>query len=76
MLSQDVIMLNFFPHLLESDYSEQQEFIFIVDRSGSMGGDRIQSAREALLLFLKSLPISCYFNIVSFGSQFQALFPE
>jgi hypothetical protein len=34
ILAQDVIMLNFFPHLLESDYSNQQEFIFVVDRSG------------------------------------------
>ena len=29
------------------------EFIFLVDRSGSMGGEFIKSARETLILFLK-----------------------
>jgi len=43
---------------------------------GSMGGDRIESAQTALLVFLKSLPPGCYFNIVGFGSDFALLFPE
>ena len=30
----------------------------------------------ALLVFLKSLPPGCYFNIVGFGSTFALLFPE
>ena len=41
-----------------------------------MGGDRINAAKEALLLLLKSLPVGCSFNIVSFGSSHQLLFPE
>jgi len=44
--------------------------------SGSMGGDRIDAAKAALLVFLKSLPPGCYFNIVGFGSTFALLFPE
>ena len=32
------------------------EFIFILDRSGSMSGSRMKMAREALIFFLKSLP--------------------
>jgi len=44
--------------------------------AGSMGGDRIKSAQTALLVFLKSLPPGCYFNIVGFGSSFALLFPE
>ena len=44
--------------------------------TGSMRGDRIQSAQAALLVFLKSLPPGCYFNIVGFGSTFALLFPE
>ncbi len=49
------------------------EFIFVLDRSGSMGwygGDRIKMAREALIFFLKSIPSQCFFNVVSFGSEF------
>jgi uncharacterized protein YegL len=50
------------------------EFIFILDRSGSMEGVRIKQAKMALLIFLKSLPPGSYFNIVSFGSSFKQLF--
>ncbi|CAF3817744.1 unnamed protein product [Rotaria sordida] len=53
------------------------EFIFVVDCSGSMDGEnKIGLAAQAMLLFLKSLPINCHFNIVRFGSQHQTLFKD
>jgi hypothetical protein len=53
------------------------EFIFVVDCSGSMKDEnKIGLARQAMLLFLKSLPVNCHFNILRFGSQYQALFKE
>ena len=53
------------------------EFIFVVDCSGSMEDEgKIGLARQAMLLFLKSLPVNCQFNIVRFGSQHQSLFNE
>ncbi|EAR91785.1 type A von willebrand factor domain protein (macronuclear) [Tetrahymena thermophila SB210] len=54
--------------------SSRSEFIFLLDRSGSMIGQPIQKACEALILFLKSLPIDSYFNVVSFGSSYEKLF--
>ncbi|CAF1020949.1 unnamed protein product [Adineta steineri] len=53
------------------------EFIFVVDCSGSMNDEnKIELARQAMLLFLKSLPMNCYFNIIRFGSNHQGLFSE
>lgn len=40
-----------------------------------MGGGRIEKAKEALILFIQSLPQDTYFNVVSFGSQSERVFP-
>jgi hypothetical protein len=54
---------------------EKQEFVFVVDCSGSMVGNKIHFVREALPLFLKALPTGCQFNILKFGTKFESLFP-
>ncbi|KAI9351821.1 hypothetical protein DFJ73DRAFT_369944 [Zopfochytrium polystomum] len=53
------------------------EIIILVDRSGSMSGDKIRSASLALQLLLRSMPATAglYFNIIGFGSSFASLFP-
>lgn len=52
------------------------EYIFLLDRSGSMSGDLIANALEALRFFIKSLPADCYVNIVSFGSRYEFMFKK
>jgi Ca-activated chloride channel family protein len=52
------------------------DVVFVVDRSGSMQGDSIVEARNALQLALRSLRPGCFFNIVGFGDRFESLFPE
>jgi uncharacterized protein with von Willebrand factor type A (vWA) domain len=56
--------------------SAKGEYVFLLDRSVSMDGERIKKAKEALILFIKSLPQDTYFNVISFGSNSQSLFKE
>lgn len=47
-----------------------QEYIFIVDRSGSMSGDRISTAKKTMVMLLRALPSQgTTFNIFSFGTK-------
>ncbi|KIM34058.1 hypothetical protein M408DRAFT_325583 [Serendipita vermifera MAFF 305830] len=55
---------------------KSQEYIFLVDRSGSMSGQRIEAVRNALQIMLRSLPSrKTTFNIISFGSHNTSLWP-
>nr|XP_055045072.1 von Willebrand factor A domain-containing protein 5B1-like [Misgurnus anguillicaudatus]XP_055045073.1 von Willebrand factor A domain-containing protein 5B1-like [Misgurnus anguillicaudatus] len=77
ILHNPVVMLNFCPDLRSttSDLrSIQGEFIFLIDRSGSMSGVNIKRVKDAMVVILKSLFPACLFNIVGFGSKFKTLF--
>ncbi|EGG21832.1 hypothetical protein DFA_01718 [Cavenderia fasciculata] len=75
------VALSFYPSYIldktpEDELNQKMECIFIVDRSGSMSGDRIQSSKSALQIIMRSLNENTKFNIVSFGTSFEKLFPE
>ena len=53
------------PANFECDYS----YIFLVDRSGSMRGNRMEITKEAMKLFMKSIPPDSEFTIISFGTR-------
>ncbi len=53
---------------------QEGEVIFLLDCSGSMGGDSITEAKRALEICLKGLPVGARFNIVRFGSTYESLF--
>ncbi|KAI9999603.1 hypothetical protein NQD34_018361 [Periophthalmus magnuspinnatus] len=86
LMGDPALMLSLYPDFpkdIMSSVSSSGEFVFLLDRSGSMdcsmghsrdSGTRITSARDTLLLLLKSLPMGCYFNIYSFGSTFEQIF--
>nr|XP_033779830.1 von Willebrand factor A domain-containing protein 5A isoform X2 [Geotrypetes seraphini] len=86
LMSETAMMFSFYPCFPETEEpSHCGEFIFLIDCSGSMGSamfnadnspTRMDSAKETLLLLLKSLPLGCYFNIFSFGSTYDSFFPE
>ena len=54
----------------------KSELIFVIDQSGSMNGKFINQAKEGLQLFLRGLPLDCYFNIIGFGSIFTPLYQQ
>uniref|UniRef100_A0A3P8R1C9 von Willebrand factor A domain containing 5A n=1 Tax=Astatotilapia calliptera TaxID=8154 RepID=A0A3P8R1C9_ASTCA len=88
LMGDSVVMVSLYPEFPQSVMSSMAscgEFVFLMDRSGSMGcpitnskqqETRISSARDTLLLLLKSLPMGCYFNIYSFGSGYEHIFPK
>ena len=47
------------------------EFIFVVDRSGSMEGQRMYMTKDVLGKLIKLLPRNSYVNILSFGSTLE-----
>ena len=71
---QAAIAISYVPVLPGS--TQPAEVIFVVDESGSMQGASIEQVRNALQLCLRSMVAGCRFNIVSFGSDFESLFPE
>uniref|UniRef100_A0A3B3V3L8 VWFA domain-containing protein n=1 Tax=Poecilia latipinna TaxID=48699 RepID=A0A3B3V3L8_9TELE len=82
LMGDPAVMISLYPEFPQSVISSRGEIVFLMDRSGSMDcpmnrstpGTRISSARDTLLLLLKSLPMGCYFNIYSFGSTFEHVF--
>ncbi|KAM3939790.1 von Willebrand factor A domain-containing protein 5A-like isoform 2-T2 [Leptodactylus fuscus] len=86
LMTESVAMFNFYPSIpTAQEQTNSGEFIFVVDQSASMESpmnsepnapQRIDSAKETLVLLLKSLPLGCYFNIFGFGSHFESFFTE
>ncbi|CAI5693943.1 unnamed protein product [Oreochromis niloticus] len=88
LMGDPVVMVSLYPEFPQSVMSSMTscgEFVFLMDRSGSMDDyvtnskqqeTCISSARDTLLLLLKSLPMGCYFNIYSFGSGYEHIFPK
>ena len=79
-IDNGAVMISFIPTEQDCEQNSDKvtnEYLFVIDCSGSMAGEsRIGLARKAMLLFLKSLPTNCRFNIIRFGSRFEALFND
>ncbi|KAH3757009.1 hypothetical protein Pelo_11227 [Pelomyxa schiedti] len=71
-----LVMVSFFPNVISTGEPTKTEVIFLVDRSGSMAGSRMNQAKNALQLFLRSLRSGTAFNIIGFGATHEKLFPR
>ena len=79
-MDKGAIMVSFMPteeDCRQGSNKTTDEFLFVIDCSGSMESeDKIGLASKAMLLFLKSLPVGCRFNIIRFGDRFTSLFSD
>jgi Ca-activated chloride channel family protein len=53
-----------------------REVVFVIDTSGSMGGESIRQARSALRLAVQRLKVTDRFNVIQFNSSTHALFNQ
>lgn len=61
--------LTLVPRFEIPDVCHGMEYIFMIDRSGSMSGTNIRLVKDALVVLLRGLPTKdTTFNLVSFGS--------
>lgn len=71
----------FFTFIVEPDPNDslniiQKVFTLIIDRSGSMGGQKIQQARDAAIYIVNNLNEGDYFNIVDFSTEVSSFKPD
>lgn len=69
-----VVLASFRPEIPAGGRNGRRSVTIVVDCSGSMGGDSIAQAREALERILDGLRAGDLFDIVAFGSSQRALF--
>ncbi|WP_372970721.1 marine proteobacterial sortase target protein [Marinobacter sp.] len=58
------------------DQRMPRELLFVIDTSGSMAGESIRQARQALLRGLETLGPDDRFNVIQFNSQTHTLYME
>lgn len=70
---KDMIYLSFMPEILDSYEDSEKEYLFIIDVSGSMMGEKLDETKRAVIECLKQLDVGDKFNIIPFESQFEAM---
>lgn len=70
---QEMIYLSFMPEITNSYEDTEKEYIFIVDISGSMHGEKMDETKKAVIECLKQLDEGDKFNVVPFESNFKAM---
>lgn len=56
---------------------DSQEYLFLIDQSGSMSGGRIEQAKQTVNLLLRMLPTNgTVFNVFSFSNSVTEMWPQ
>lgn len=64
-----ILMLRFFPILPDNGMAGAKNYTFIIDMSQSMAGSKVEEAKNALLIALRSLDEGDRFNIITFADE-------
>ena len=64
-----ILYLRFIPELEREQSESVSNYIFLLDISESMGGDKLIEGKNALQLCLRNLTVGDTFNIVAFGDN-------
>ena len=71
--NKNMLYLSFMPEIVDSYEDSEKEYIFIVDVSGSMEGEKLEETKRAVIECLKQLDEGDKFNIIPFESTFRAM---
>ncbi|WP_164503540.1 marine proteobacterial sortase target protein [Pleionea sediminis] len=64
------------PKVQDDSLQLARELIFVLDTSGSMSGESIRQAKEALVAGVKTLKAGDWFNVIEFNNRTDALYPS
>ena len=70
------LMVEFFPEFTAPETEPKNQVVFIIDCSGSMSGDSMREAKNALQLCIRSMSEGDLFQIILFGSDHRLMFKE
>jgi Ca-activated chloride channel family protein len=66
-----IAYLSFMPEFRVVHKENPKDYVFVIDHSGSMMGEKIEQTKEAVIKCLKNLKDGDRFNIVPFGFEYE-----
>ena len=74
LVEDGYFLLMMTPPIGEDERAGAREIVFVIDRSGSMRGEKMDQVKKALKYCVEHLNIIDRFNIISFASEVEPLF--
>ena len=70
---KNILYMSFMPEITDSYEDSEKEYLFLVDVSGSMYGEKLEETKHAVIECLKQLDSGDKFNVIPFESEFEAM---
>lgn len=70
---KSMVYLSFMPEIIDTYEDSEKEYLFLIDVSGSMMGEKLNETKRAVIECLKQLDTGDKFNIIAFESEFEAM---